>query len=478
MKILSKIYYLFTAFFKPLKDFVPIPYQKDFINSIVNKNTERARITIKLLIPISIIMAFPDLINTITGNGLMNYNLAGLTVNTVLFVINVVYYFLFKEIENSNNRRQKMNLLKSYLFVAAGIFLVYAVYINTIINDISIYYAPMVVSMVVFTFPDYFQVFNALISVCIISIFVLLGSNNFIITNNNLQILSIATLLSLVIWRVERKHVANEYINKKMYEDAKDAGDLLNASLFEKNQKIEKQNAELLQLNATKDKFFSIVAHDIKNPLSAIVNLSSIINDMDRFELTNEEIKSYANDIHFATKNLSELLENLLVWSRSHRGIIKYSPENCKLSNLFNYVSSLLEFSASEKNIQIFNEIPSEIEIIADVNMLNTVIRNIISNSIKFTPNGGKIIGNYESINNPEPMHRLIISDTGVGIPQENINKLFKIEGNISTPGTNNETGTGLGLLICQEFINKHNGEIFAQSEAGKGTKIYIELPK
>ncbi len=477
MNAAIKLYNLLLAFFKPLREFVPIEYQSDLISSTITNNANRTGFIIKLFLPLSILMGIPDIINLILGMGNKYYNIAGLSINLALFLINLVFYYIFKNSKKNFNLVKINTMLKVYVFTMTGSFFLYSLYINSMLGDYTAFYISLVLSMVIFVMPDFSQIYNALISAIILTFMIYNKGDDYIHINNNIQVLFICTIVSMIFWRIERKHVSNEFINKKMYEQAKESADELNISLLEKNKEIESQNEILKNLIATKDKFFSIIAHDIKNPFSAIVNLSAIISDMERFELTKEEVKEYANNIHSATKNLNSLLENLLIWSRSQRGMLCFEPEKTNISYLFEYVSSLLECAAGQKCIRINNYISKDINIQIDTNMMSTVFRNILANAIKFTNKGGEIKIYSEHIIAPFEGYRITIEDTGVGISPENMKKLFLIEESITTLGTNDEVGSGLGLLLCYEFVNRHSGKIYAESEVSVGTKIIIELP-
>lgn len=241
----------------------------------------------------------------------------------------------------------------------------------------------------------------------------------------------------------------------------------------EKNEALEKANLLLDDANKTKDKFFSIIAHDLKNPIGAIKSTSEILNnEYDLFEST--DIKESIEDIYKSSVSVLNLLESLLSWSRSQRGIIDFTPENFHLILLINNIFQLFKNSVVNKNIKLTKNIDEDFLIYADSNMLNTIIRNLVSNSIKFTPENGEI--NITAIKE-ENNSIIIISDTGVGISKENQEKLFNFGTNITTPGTNNEKGTGLGLILVYEFVQKHDGKIEIESEVGKGTKFIITLP-
>ena len=232
------------------------------------------------------------------------------------------------------------------------------------------------------------------------------------------------------------------------------------------------QNDELQKLNATKDRFFSIVAHDLKNPLGAIRDLtSSLAEAYDDF--TEEEKKDFLHEMKNSSKTLYELLENLLTWSRSQRNLIQFTPDYFHLDFVVKNCVSTLSLLADNKQIQIIDEVPEEFEVWADANMVTTIVRNLISNALKFTPEGGNIT--IRSVADGE-IAKVSISDTGVGISPANLKKLFRIDSAFTTKGTSNEAGTGLGLILCQEFVERHGGTIGVESELGQGTTFNFTL--
>ncbi len=249
-----------------------------------------------------------------------------------------------------------------------------------------------------------------------------------------------------------------------------------NSLLAEKNQLISYQNEQLGELNATKDKFFSIIAHDLKNPLGSIRLVSNVLKD-NYPELSENERIDFISEIRHSTNHIITLLDNLLTWARSQTGKITYHPVTFNLRMLVQSNLDLLEKQADLKSIELINE-TDDFNLYGDPNMMNTVFRNIISNSIKFTPDSGRVkVYNYKKEIENIPYHVITIEDNGVGIQPENISKLFQIESGFSTVGTANEKGTGLGLILCKEFIKHHNGKITAESKLGEGTKINIFLP-
>jgi len=237
---------------------------------------------------------------------------------------------------------------------------------------------------------------------------------------------------------------------------------------------IEEKNIELQQLNATKDKFFSIIAHDLRNPFNGIIGLSSILHSNMR-KMETENIEQLLESINEAAIGAHKLLENLLEWSLAQTGNIVYMPSEIKIRYSVVDIISMTSTIQENKKIKIYNEIPEDLEILADINMMHTILRNIIMNALKFTPSEGQIWIRSRRINNEV---YIVIEDTGVGIPQEKLETLFDISKRNSTPGTNLEKGTGLGLLLCKEFVIKHNGRMEVESELDKGTKISIILPQ
>jgi signal transduction histidine kinase len=246
-----------------------------------------------------------------------------------------------------------------------------------------------------------------------------------------------------------------------------------NIKLAQTNQIIEEQNASLSALNTTKDKFFSIIGHDVKGPINSLTSFSNLlINHTD--SLSKKEIQTLATDLDKSLKNLYTLLENLLNWARSQTGNIELQPENIPVSILFEENIQLLNQAASAKSINLRENTPEGLQCYADKNTLTTVIRNLISNAIKFTPEGGRITLSAEEWKDAV---EISVTDTGVGMSEEVRQKLFKIDQKHSTLGTNKEKGTGLGLILCKEFTELNGGTISVTSTEGKGSTFSVTLP-
>ncbi|NOU17885.1 MAG: tetratricopeptide repeat-containing sensor histidine kinase [Bacteroidales bacterium] len=277
-----------------------------------------------------------------------------------------------------------------------------------------------------------------------------------------LVIFSILLLISVIIFSLRIKRKNNLLLSVK------------NRELEQINKKLIESEQNLIELNATKDKFFSIIAHDLKNPFNALLGFSQLLErNYDTY--TKTEIKEYINVIYESSQSLFKLLDNLLQWSRTQTGSITYNPEIFNLLPVIKQEITYLQFYADKKKIAIKVTVDSTISAFADKNIISTVIRNLINNAIKFTNSNGKVeIRAVETINEIE----VSIADTGVGIDVDDLEKLFQLNSSISNKGTANEEGTGLGLLLCKEFIERNGGRIWANSNKGKGSTFYFTLPK
>lgn len=238
--------------------------------------------------------------------------------------------------------------------------------------------------------------------------------------------------------------------------------------------KIKESEKNLKNIIATKDKFFSIIAHDLKNPFSALLGLSEIFKD-DIESLTDEQKKDFADILYKAANSTYKLIENLLEWTRLQTGKFEFRFENLNLREISTEICSALLVNALKKNIKIKNDIPKDTIVYSDKNMLKLLFNNLITNAIKFSYKGSEIrISSEEKTDGLE----VSISDTGIGIKKADIEKLFRTDVSYSMKGTEKEEGTGLGLILCKEIIDKSGGSIRVESEFGKGSKFIFFIPK
>jgi signal transduction histidine kinase len=238
--------------------------------------------------------------------------------------------------------------------------------------------------------------------------------------------------------------------------------------------KLEENEKELEALNATKDKFFSIIAHDLRNPFNVLIGYAELLISEPGIKEDAEKYDKIIKSIYNTSEFSYELLENLLTWARSQSGSLTVNPQNLILSEIINSKAEYFDEMAEPKNMEIKYAIEEGITTYADKDMLITIIRNLINNAIKFTMPNGKI---EVSAKRKDDYLVVSVSDNGIGINSENQKKLFKIDSDFKIKGTANETGTGLGLILCNEFIKLNGGEIFVESEEGKGSIFTFTLP-
>ena len=246
-----------------------------------------------------------------------------------------------------------------------------------------------------------------------------------------------------------------------------------NEALALSNRELNLSKAKLEEFNRTKDKFFSIISHDLKSPLNSLQGLMQLLA-LQSDSLSSQELVQLAKGLSHSIENLATLLDNLLGWSMAQMGKIEQRPTKVNLNAVVKENISILEINAQSKNIQVQNHVIEEVFIYADFNMTSFVIRNLLSNAIKFTKNDGHIKISYKVFD--EHIH-LCVSDNGIGIAANDVEKLFKIGQHFSTQGTAQEKGTGLGLILCKEFVEKNKGELLVESMLQKGTKITVVLP-
>ncbi len=236
---------------------------------------------------------------------------------------------------------------------------------------------------------------------------------------------------------------------------------------------LKESETKLIELNATKDKFFNIVAHDLKNPFTSLLGSTELLfENIDKMDL--ESIKRLAQILNDSSKSGYAILLNLLDWSRSQTGLIKFNPVRINLKSVVDDHISDFHLSSSNKNITIISEIEQDLIILADENMINTIMRNLLSNAVKFTHRYGQIV-----ISATVKPNEIVISvkDSGIGLSSESLDKIFSIDSKHSKPGTDKEQGTGLGLKLCQEFVQKQGGEIWVNSEENKGSIFSFSIP-
>jgi signal transduction histidine kinase/Tfp pilus assembly protein PilF len=276
-------------------------------------------------------------------------------------------------------------------------------------------------------------------------------------------------LILVFLWKNRQKlKAANRLLEKRNAEV-----DEMNSLIRVTNKNLEDQKEELVQLNQTKDKFFSVIAHDLKNPFNSLLGFLEIL-DSNFLRLQDDEKHKIIKRLHINSRNTYNMLVNLLDWARSQRGLIKSNPRMVNLSEVAKEALEFLKERILDKNHRIEINIKPDDMAFADPQLLQTVLINMINNAIKFTARGGNIsiscTGNGHS-------RMFAINDTGMGMSSEMVKDLFTINSKASMKDTEDELGTGLGLIICKEFVVLMGGEIHVESQLGRGTTFYVTIP-
>lgn len=238
---------------------------------------------------------------------------------------------------------------------------------------------------------------------------------------------------------------------------------------------IKLKNEQLQRINSEKDKFFSIIAHDLRSPFSGFLNLTEMMAEGSE-DFSKDELMEFSKSMHESASTVYKLLENLLEWAQMQKGIISFTPDEFLLTKTVSFSIKTINQRAFQKGITIINEVVETQKIYADEKMINTVLRNLLSNAVKFTKRDGEIIVRSKKIE--DEMVEVSVQDTGVGMAEKDVNRLFKMEEKVSSQGTDGEPSTGLGLLLCKEFVEKNGGKVSVESEKGKGSIFYFTVPE
>jgi len=300
------------------------------------------------------------------------------------------------------------------------------------------------------------------------------------------------TILGFICNRVQNKlrfklFQSNYWLNhekiiaKELYEESLSMNEYLEEKNFEietQNQAIEKANEELQSISRTKDKFFSIISHDLKTPFNAMIGFTNLLSKHYE-DYTPEEKKKYIAILDKSANNTYKLLNNLLEWAQAQTDSDQLKLESTNLFLLVNDVFDLLRQTAKTKKLNLINQVDKHLIITADINKLKTVIRNLTTNAIKFSYPEGliSINSNIKQTNDVNKYVQISVIDTGIGISPDRQKKLFDITQKVTTLGTHDEIGTGLGLILCDEFVRRHQGEIWVESKIDKGSTFTFTLP-
>jgi signal transduction histidine kinase len=265
-----------------------------------------------------------------------------------------------------------------------------------------------------------------------------------------------------------------DYITKPFQSEEVLARVKTHLNTYRQRKEIEEQARELKKLNSERDKIYSIIAHDLRSPFNSFLGLTQILTD-DLLHLQTEDIQDIAANMRTSATNLYRLLENLLDWTRIKQGLIHFNPEVLKLQTVVSSSLVMVKEQSENKNIEVSLIIPPGLQVFTDKNTLQSVIRNLVSNAVKFTPRDGKVIVTAKETGNK--MVEISVKDSGIGMSRTLINDLFRTGVSTSRTGTEGEASTGLGLIICKDLLGKQGSELWVESEEGKGSTFYFTLP-
>jgi signal transduction histidine kinase len=272
-------------------------------------------------------------------------------------------------------------------------------------------------------------------------------------------------------------HELNKELNKKS-EELKSAKDLVenkNKEIALLNDKLRGYEKTIDGLRNVNNKVFSILSHDLRSPFNGLLGFTNFLSrDIETF--TNDQIKMFADGITISARALLELIDDLFNWAKLERGDTTYKPMDVELNYIISEIFYLIKAHSDSKEIKLFNNIPKNTFVFADLYMIKTVLQNLIYNAVKFTSNGGEI--KVDAGKDTEDSIVILIEDNGVGIQKQYLKNLFKANSFFTTRGTANEKGSGLGLVLCKELLKRNNGKISVESEPGKGTSFFITLPR
>ena len=433
---------------------------KEFWNDTAESFIKTTKIIAVLIILIQLITIFFDFRN-------LDKQIVTAVVLRIILILYVGILYLFSVTKHDFFKRSYQIFAVAGV-IYAGIFLSIfeswsgANYYTKIaqLEIIFVVFIPVSIAKAVFTviFINLFYVFHKLIEL------------NWQLGKETLQeihFLTVFTGIAIVAYIILHNYRFNNFLRRK--------------ELLDKTRQITEQKTELESLNknlreavAAKDKFFSIIAHDLRSSLSGVINTSDLLSDR-KFKLGKKERVDFTRTINRAARFIYNLLENLLDWTRLQTDRLEYNPEDLILKDTVENNIALFKTNAENKKIKINTDIKDALICYGDPNMISTVFRNLISNAVKFTREDGEIrisckdTGDFIEIN---------VTDNGVGISNENLSRLFQTDVTYKTKGTKNERGSGLGLLLCREFVEKNGGKIWAESKEGMGSSFKFTIPK
>lgn len=431
-------------------------------NEIVFENIRRVFYLSIIAIPVSLVhvLVFGMTLKTSTGTEhtwRLGIFLSHLIIVLILSIVSaLIYFFSIRRKEKSTIAQIGLHVVVIFLLLGGSVITTIDQMVTSAINPFI--FTCLIAAVVLLVRPVFAFIYYS-VSYLIFHFLIALTQHNpdILISDrvNGITIAGLGLCLSFIFWRMNLVRIKQTIVIKQQQKE------------------LIRRFDELKESNATKDKLFSVIAHDLKTPFNSILGLTKILaEDIDT--MSQSELKQLMKTLHRDSSSSFELLNNLLDWSRTQLKKLKPMPQNVDLRQIISEITQEVETLSNSKEITIFNECSGNIRVTADRSMVHSIMKNLIINGIKFTPPGGKIKIEVKALTD---FAEISISDNGVGIPKEQLESLFAKETAISTSGTENEKGTGLGLQICKEFVELNGGEIRAISEAGAGSSFIFTLP-
>lgn len=430
--------------------------EKDiYQNEISHENARRALFLSLIALPVSIIHIVLFVLKLKKVSGVEYQWVVSIIYSHCLIVLItmlcslLLFNFFFRTKKNNLLSKIATNVILFFLLIMGAVIASADQYVTSAITPFFV--TTMIVGLIFLTRPLFSTIYyTASYLIFYFAISQTQANQEILISNqvNGISVTAVGLCLSYILWSS-------------------------NLTRIKQRQQITRQNKALFESNAEKDRFFTIIAHDLRNPFNSILGFSDLLVNQVK-EKDYDGIDRYADIIRQSSKSAMDLLMNLMEWSKAHTGRMEFKPEYFELNALIMESEQLFSGAILQKKISISTNMPSGTVVFADKNMVRTVLRNLLSNAIKFTHPEGII---RISVVKSQFEFTVSISDNGIGISRDSISKLFRIDENHSTPGTQKEKGTGLGLILCKELIEKHAGKIWGESEPGKGSAFYFTLP-
>ena len=434
------------------------------------RNIMRLNISLRFLLPLFIIFIFFFSIDYDKSNIVeKQWRIGIITAHTITFfvltfILISAFYINKKEIFKNRFSYSLTHFTYIFTLFMGGVLAITDQLVTTSINPFMI--SCLVMPLFLIIRPNYSLVWYISTTISFLLLEPITQSNPSILLSNTANGLAASTIgyaLSVILWQINLSKFRQERVIRKQKEE------------------LEKQNAELLrkseelrQAIQTKDKFFSIISHDLKSPFQGFIGLTQMMAE-GNIDFSKSEITEYGKALYDTASTVYKLLENLLEWAKMQKDEMEFTPKNFSISEAAGQITEAFNQRASQKGILIIDNFPKILNAYGDEKMINSVLRNLLSNAVKFTNRHGKVtINAYET---EDSMIQISVEDNGIGMSSDNINNLFRLDKKVSSPGTEGEPSSGLGLLLCKEFVERNSGKIWVNSTYGKGTAFYFTLP-